>query len=71
MSLQLSDPTEYEGGQFCIDKHAVGPDLMDPNIFAPKGSIVVFPSYIQHCVTPVKSGVRKSLVCWWNGPSYR
>lgn len=71
MSLQLSNPEEYEGGQFCIDKHASGPDLMDTKIFGPKGSAIIFPSYVQHCVTPVKTGVRKSLVCWWNGASYR
>jgi PKHD-type hydroxylase len=71
MSLQLSHPEEYEGGQFCINKHATGPDLTDPAIFAPKGSVIVFPSYIEHCVTPVTKGIRKSLVGWWNGPSYR
>jgi PKHD-type hydroxylase len=70
MSLQLSDPSEYEGGLFAIDKHA-NPQPFDMAALHPKGSIIVFPSYIQHCVTPVTNGVRRSLVAWWNGPAYK
>ena len=32
-----------------------------------QGSIVVFPSYKYHCVTPVNKGTRYSLVVWFNG----
>jgi PKHD-type hydroxylase len=70
MSLQLSDPSEYEGGIFCIEKYAT-PQPFDMAALAPKGSMIIFPSYISHCVTPVTSGVRKSLVGWWNGPAYK
>ena len=30
----------------------------------PKGSIIVFPSFVWHRVCPVKSGERNSLVIW-------
>ena len=30
----------------------------------PKGSIIVFPSYVWHRVKPVKKGTRYSLVLW-------
>ncbi|BCU99421.1 MAG: hypothetical protein CM15mV27_1400 [Caudoviricetes sp.] len=30
----------------------------------PKGSIVVFPSFVYHRVIPVTKGTRYSLVCW-------
>ena len=34
------------------------------------GSVVVFPSFLYHQVTPVLRGQRKSLVCWFTGNPY-
>lgn len=69
MVVQLSPPEDYEGGVFCIDNFA------QPNFdiarWAPQGSVIVFPSYIKHCVTPVTKGIRKSLVTWYLGPAFR
>ena len=66
-SLQLSDPTDYVGGelQFLAND--------DNTFFAPKqrGSLVVFDSRIKHRVVKVKSGVRKSLVGWVVGPRWK
>ena len=66
--IQLSDPSEYEGGalQFRID----GETLEEEN-FKPKGSIIVFPSFIKHRVTEVTKGTRRSLVSWIEGPKFR
>lgn len=67
-SLLLSDPRDYSGGQF---------ELMyqNPNKTAivdqPRGRIIAFPSYILHRVTPIKSGVRKSIVFWATGPKFK
>ena len=36
-----------------------------------KGSLVVFPSYYRHRVTPVTKGTRYSLVVWNLGQPYR
>ena len=64
--LQLSTPEEYEGG-----------DLeMNPGggvISVPKGlgTLCFFPSFLLHRVTPLTSGVRKSLVTWIAGANFR
>ena len=36
-----------------------------------KGSIIVFPSFMPHCVTPVTKGVRTSLVMWCLGEPWK
>jgi PKHD-type hydroxylase len=65
--VQLSDPGDYEGGdlQFSMDNDSI--------LTAPKtqGSIVIFPSYLRHRVTPVTKGTRRSLVTWISGPPFR
>lgn len=64
--LQLSDPSEYEGGVLELTTGS------NPTpIVREKGYIVVFPSYLLHRVTPVTSGIRRSLVVWATGPSFR
>lgn len=65
LTIQLSEPEEYEGGNFKF-AHC---DL--PQTVKLKGSILVFPSYLSHCVTPVTRGVRKSLVVWFEGPRWK
>ena len=35
------------------------------------GDSVVFPSFIQHQVTPVTKGIRYSLISWISGPPWR
>lgn len=66
ISLQLSDPSEYEGGDLLI-KSGVTPGV------APKakGQVVGFPSFMLHKVTPVTSGIRRSLVVWVTGPAFK
>lgn len=66
VTVQLSDPEEYEGGdlEFMINHKTVK---------APreKGTVVVFPSFIMHRVTPITKGTRQSIVGWVSGPPYR
>lgn len=64
--LQLSDPSEYEGGDLLL---TVG----DVPITIPKkrGMLVVFPSFTLHKVTEVTKGNRQSLVTWISGPPFR
>lgn len=64
MVISITDPNTYEGGEFeFID--GTKPDLK------PRGSILVFPSFVQHRVTPVTSGTRYSLVNWFVGNKFR
>lgn len=65
--VQLSDPSEYEGGELQIMKDSRDPITL-PN---KKGSVILFPSYMLHRVTPVTKGVRKSLVLWVGGSTFR
>ena len=62
MSIILND--EYEGGDFEI----IG--LKEPLPRLEKGTIIVFPSFIEHRVTPVTKGTRYSLVAWFVGPPF-
>ena len=64
--MQLSDPSEYEGGSLEIMTSN------DPIIINKKrGLITVFPSYTVHQVTPVVRGNRQSLVAWISGAPFR
>ena len=70
LTIQLSDPTEYEGGDLEISIPA--PEKNDIfKIPKEKGKIIVFPSYLWHRVTPVTKGTRKSLVWWVGGSPFR
>ena len=66
--MQLTDPFEYEGGDFHLDHQYQQPNRED---LRKKGTIIVFPSFIKHCVTPVTKGTRQSLVAWFEGPKFR
>ena len=64
--VQLSDPSEYEGGQFKLHNY-YDPVVINKN----KGLVVMFPSYTLHEVTPVTKGERYSLVGWVHGPVFK
>lgn len=68
VTVQLSDPNSYEGGdlQFLDVGHHPKPE----NIRA-RGTVCVFPSIIFHEVTPVTKGIRHSLAGWYEGPHWR
>lgn len=61
----LNDPSEFEGGQFQLKLYA---EYTAPLV---KGSIIAFPSILEHRVTPVTKGVRKSATLWLSGPRFK
>ena len=65
-SVQLTDPSEYDGGDLLIH-NGHEPIVAEKR----KGSITFFPSYCLHEVTPVTRGVRKCLVGWVHGPKWK
>jgi len=67
LSLQLSEAASYEGGDLEVYKSESEQEIFSREI----GSIVVFPSYMTHRVTPVTKGRRESLVTWITGPQFR
>jgi PKHD-type hydroxylase len=71
MTCQLTDGSEYEGGELEFDFRNYDPHMRDESKhlrqareILPKGSIIVFPSFVWHRVKPVTKGVRYSLVVW-------
>jgi len=64
--LQLSNSKEYEGGDILFE----GIEF-DKKAIRKRGTIIIFPSFVKHCVTPVTSGIRKSLVSWIEGPKFK
>lgn len=66
-SIQLTNENDYEGGDL-IFQESNGNEYTAPR---KQGSIVVFPAYLRHKVTPVTSGTRFSAVGWMRGPAFR
>jgi PKHD-type hydroxylase len=63
-SVQLSDPSEYEGGELLIEPLN---EVVEAK--KTKGSIIFFGSTERHQIKPVTKGVRYALVGWVSGPS--
>lgn len=64
--LQLSDSDEYDGGD--LQMNPGGQILTVPRGL---GIVCFFPSFMLHRVTPLNSGVRRSLVNWFCGSNFR
>ena len=64
--VQLSDSSEYTGG---ILEVSTGSNSL--KVSNKKGAVILFPSFLQHRVTPVASGLRKSLVLWAGGKHFK
>ena len=64
MTLLLNDPSEFEGGELQI-AGTKNTKLMK------QGHATIFASFLQHTVTPVTRGVRRSLVMWFGGEPFK
>jgi PKHD-type hydroxylase len=72
MTINLNFPGEYEGGNLKIDFGPHSPNRYHEVIeIRPQGSMIVFPSYIHHQVTPITRGTRCSLVLWCLGKPFK
>ena len=73
--VQLSDPADYDGAE--LELFQVHADAGDDELATfraqstAQGTVVVFPSFEYHRVTPLRSGMRHSLVSWVSGPPFR
>ena len=63
MTVLLNDPKEFEGGNLEI----VGTDMLPMK----QGHATIFASFLQHRVTPITKGVRRSLVMWFGGEPFK
>lgn len=66
LSVQLSDPKDYKGGEF---EMLFG--RKPQKVVRDRGMTVFFPSYTLHRVKPVTQGTRYSLVAWISGPPFK
>ncbi len=75
MVVQLSDPSEYLGGElqfFDVVHDYDDEQLANFSHFAcQRGTVIVFPSFEYHRVLAIRGGARYSLVCWVTGPPFR
>ena len=78
MTCQLTDGSEYKGGELQFDFRDYNPNLRDESEhlitvkeILPKGTVVVFPSFLWHRVKPVTKGTRYSLVMWNLGEAFK
>lgn len=65
LSVQLTNPGEYEGGGLEFMPHGEIAFSRD------QGTIIVFPSYLCHRVARVTRGARAALVGWAEGPTFK
>ena len=73
--LSLNDASEYEGGELMLDFNNIEPDkkriFHTCDAMKKAGSIIVFPSFLWHKVSPVTKGTRYSMVMWNLGQQYK
>ena len=69
ITVQLSDPSEYEGGD--LELWTAGSEEHATKAHKGAGSVFMFPSYMLHRVTPITKGTRRSFVLWLGGSHYR
>ena len=67
ISIQLTNPEEYEGGELKLYDGQEEGTVMDKS----QGTLVIFPSYVLHEVMPVTKGERNSLVTWVTGKQFK
>jgi len=64
--IQLSSPEEYEGGNLMLkDVTWSDEELIS---LKRKGTVIIFPSELEHKVSLVTKGTRRTLVSWALGP---
>ncbi len=66
ISIQLSASEDYDGGdlELLFDRQPYRTDRA-------RGTLIAFPGFVAHRVTPVTRGIRWSLVAWIVGPRWR
>jgi len=78
VTISLNDPDEYDGGNLEFDfRNDIDFDRNRKHKakacteIRPRGSIIVFPSFVWHRVAPVTRGTRYSLVIWNLGKPFK
>ena len=73
MTINLSQPDEYEGGNLEI-KYNTKEGTQETKVIEEgrkQGTMILFPSFLPHRVSPVKRGTRYSMVIWILGKPFK
>ena len=68
-SLQLTADDEYTGCDLELGNNFMNDELK--SAMRERGTLILFPSFLAHRVTPITGGTRKALVGWCRGPKFR
>jgi len=73
ITINLNEPGDYEGGNLKFDfgPHKESERYHECKEIRPQGSIIIFPSFVYHQVTPITKGNRYSLVLWTCGEPFK
>lgn len=72
LTINLNAPGDYDGGNLKFDfGYHADKRFHEVEEIRPQGSIIVFPSFLDHCVTPLTRGTRYSLVLWTVGEPWK
>ena len=78
VTISLSEPEDYVGGNLEFDmrnqkdwEQDKKKAIHECTEIRPRGSIIVFPSFVWHRVAPVTKGTRYSLVAWTIGAPFK
>lgn len=66
LSIQLTNPKEYEGGELILYENEKGTEMKKE-----QGYLVLFPSFTLHEVKLITKGERNSLVSWVTGKQFK
>lgn len=66
--IQLSDTNDYDGGDLRLYNQN---ETIDAETIRKQGTVVFFPSFIEHQAEKVTRGKRYSLAVWVDGPKWR
>jgi PKHD-type hydroxylase len=71
LSMTILLNNNYEGGEFQFSNSTKNvQEILTPPM-KEVGSIIVFPSFMEHRVTPITKGTRYSMVAWFVGPPFK
>jgi PKHD-type hydroxylase len=73
VTVNLSPAGSYDGGNLKFDfgPHTDGEQFYEAIEAREQGSIIIFPSFLDHTVTPITRGKRYSLVLWNLGDPFK
>ena len=71
LSMTILLNGNYKGGEFQFVNYNKLENKVETPDFKNAGSVIVFPSFMEHQVVPVTKGTRYSLVAWFVGPPFK